>query len=79
MRKYGGTLNCHSHPYVGDLKVSKSDLRLAKEMYWQNEFYVISPDGKYAVYNKYGIIEVRTVSKVVEDEDLAFYEELFKE
>ena len=79
MRANEGKLNCHSHPYIGDLKVSKSDLKLAKEMYWQDEFYVISPDGQYAVYNKYGIIEVRTISKVVADEDLAFYEELFKE
>ena len=79
MRKYGGTLNCHSHPYVGDLKVSKSDLRLAKEMYWQNEFYVISPDGQYAVYNKYGIIEVRTVNRWISDDNEKFYEDLFKE
>ncbi len=79
MRANGGTLNCHSHPYVGDLKVSETDLKLAKEMYWQDEFYVISPDGRYAVYNKNGIIEVRAVPRLIENEDLDFYKELFEE
>ncbi len=79
MRVNGGTLNCHSHPYVGDLKVSKSDLKLAKEMYWQDKFYVISPDGRYAVYNKNGIIEVRTANRWISNDNKKFYEDLFKE
>lgn len=79
MRANEGKLNCHSHPYIGDLKVSKSDLKLAKEMYWQDKFYVISPDGQYAVYNKYGIIEVKTVNRWISDDNKKFYEDLFKE
>ena len=79
MRKHGGILNCHTHPYIGDLKVSETDLELAKEMYWQDKFYVISPDGQCAVYNKYGIIEVKAVSRQIESEDLDFYKELFEE
>ncbi len=79
MRKYGGTLDCHSHPYIGDLKVSETDLELAKDMYWQDVFYVISPDGKYAVYNKYGIVEIRTVNRWISEDNKKFYEDLFKE
>lgn len=75
-----GVLNCHSHPYVGDIRPSLEDLKVAQGMTWQKEFYVVSPDGKYGTYSANGIIDVKDVNRsMTSEEGIKLYEELFKE
>lgn len=74
-----GTLNCHSHPFIDDFRVSKEDINVAKQMYWQKEFYIISPDGKFATYDSKGIIDIDIIKKKLDDSDYEFYSKLFKE
>ena len=79
MKRNKGILNCHSHPFISDLRVSDEDVRFAKILNWQNEFYVISPDGQYCTYNSNGILSIRNIEKLIEIQDKEFYEKLFKE
>lgn len=48
-------------------------------MNWQKEFYIISPDGKFATYDSNGIIDIDIIKKEFNDSDLEFYAELFEE
>lgn len=38
-----GTLDCHSHPYIGDLIPSDSDKDFLKQLMWQRESVIIDP------------------------------------
>ncbi len=79
IRENKGILNCHSHPFIDDFRVSKEDINLAKQMYWQKQFYIVSPDGKFATYNSNGIIDIDIIRKELDDLDLEFYAELLRE
>ncbi len=69
MKKYKGVFNCHSHPFVGDLTPSKSDLLLASKISWQDKFVIITPDMRKAIYNKKGLITVEDIAlKMTVDE-----------
>ena len=75
-----GRLNCHSHPYVGDVRPSPEDLSVAQTMNWQEEFYIVSPDGKYSIYTANGIKEANGINRsMISEEGIKLYEELFKE
>ena len=74
-----GTLNCHSHPFIDDFRVSKADINVAKQMYWQKEFYIVSPDGKFATYGSNGIIDIDIIKKKLDGSDYEFYSKLFEE
>ncbi len=79
LEKNKGVLNYHSHPYIGDIIPSEADLSVAKMMYWQDEFEIVSVDGITSVYNKNGIIETGTVENIILETDKSLFEELFKE
>ncbi len=72
-----GILNCHSHPYIGDLQPSKSDLWLAQILSHQEEFEIITPDNMRAVYTKYGIVSIGNIPNTISDSDIEKYLELF--
>lgn len=72
-----GILNCHSHPYIGDVQPSKSDLSLAKILSHQREFEIVTPDGMRAVYTKDGVISIGTIAKKISEEDITEYLKLF--
>ena len=38
-----GSFICHSHPYIGDLKPSQSDLDFLTSLTWQTESIIIDP------------------------------------
>ncbi len=77
IKKYKGILNCHSHPYIGDLQPSASDVELASFMEWQDEFNIITPDMKRCIYNKLGIIEIDNVSSYLTQEEIEILKKLF--
>lgn len=79
LEKHKGILNYHSHPFIGDIIPSKADLSVAKMMYWQDEFKIVSVDGVTSLYNKNGIIETGTVENIILETDKSLFEELFKE
>lgn len=77
MLRNKGVLNCHSHPYIGDLQPSKSDLWLAQILSHQEEFEIITPDNMRAVYTKYGIVSIGNIPNTISDSDIKKYLELF--
>ena len=52
-----GTIDCHSHPFIGDLKPSEADMNLMKLLTWQDESIIIDPTQKAAKFTAYGIKE----------------------
>ena len=72
-----GILNCHSHPYIGDLQPSKSDLWLAQILSHQEEFEIITPDNMRAVYTKHGIKSVGNIERKLSEQDVVELYELF--
>ena len=77
IKKHKGVLNCHSHPYIGDLQPSMSDIELAKFMDWQEEFNIITPDMQQCVYDRFGIIEVNKVSSDLSEDEIEILKKLF--
>lgn len=74
---YIGTLNCHSHPYIGDLRPSESDINLANLMYWQDEFLIVTPDMKKTIYTKGGVLYIEDVRESITPEKMKILDELF--
>lgn len=77
LEKHKGVLNYHSHPYIGDIIPSEADLSVAKMMHWQDEFEIVSVDGKVSAYTKDGIASTSTVENEISDNDRIFYEEIW--
>ena len=77
MIKNKGILNCHSHPYIGDLQPSKSDLELAKILTHQNEFAIVTPDNMKTVYTREGIKYTESIGKTLSEEDIMEIYKLF--
>ena len=74
--KYKGTLDCHSHPYVGDLVASASDRNFLELLPWQEESVIIEPGQNAVRYNHKGV----TGSLLVEEKrDDAYYSFMFGE
>ena len=78
MKKTRGILDCHSHPYIGDVRPSNADLKVAKQIDWQDKFTIISVDGKVSVYTENGVISVTTVSNIISDNEKEILNEVFK-
>lgn len=77
IKKHKGILNCHSHPYISDLLPSESDMEVAEMLYWQKDFYIITPDYKKAIYTKEGRINIDTIKEVFSTDQINIFEELF--
>lgn len=54
--KNKGTLECHSHPYVGDLIPSEADRKFLKLLPWQEESVIIEPGQETMRYNLMGTL-----------------------
>lgn len=74
-----GTLNCHSHPYIGDVRPSPEDLDVALKMQWQEDFHIISPDNKEGIYTAQGIVRIKDINRGMTSEaGLELYKKLFE-
>jgi hypothetical protein len=71
-----GDFVCHSHPYIGDLNPSMSDLDFLKSLTWQKDSIIIDPSGEMVTYDKYGVKEKMNVLSI---RNQAYYDEIFKE
>lgn len=71
-----GSFVCHSHPYIGDLKPSQSDIDFLISLTWQTESIIIDPSGEMVVYDQYGIKEKKSIAT---ERNQSYYDELFPE
>ena len=69
-----GDFVCHTHPYIGDLNPSKSDLDFMKSLTWQQESIIIDPAGEITVFDKNGVKEKKTIST---HRDENYYQKMF--
>ena len=69
-----GEFVCHSHPFVGDLNPSASDLNFIKSLTWQTESAIIDPSGEMVTFDKHGVIERQTISTKKDDD---YYQKMF--
>lgn len=65
---------CHSHPYIGDLKPSKSDLAFIKSLTWQTDSVIIDPTGDMIIYDQYGVREKKH-KQLIRNEN--YYNDIF--
>ncbi|MCR5299656.1 MAG: hypothetical protein K6D92_02025 [Erysipelotrichaceae bacterium] len=78
--KEGGSLDYHSHPYDNDIIPSISDrnlMRRLKRLTGQQSSKIVTPNGKSATFNEYGVIEIGSVSNMIDEKSRKMYEELF--
>jgi len=52
-----GSIECHSHPYIGDLVPSDADKRMMELLTWLNESTIIDPTERIARFNALGLID----------------------
>ena len=69
-----GDFVCHTHPYIGDLNPSKSDLDFMKSLTWQQDSIIIDPAGEMVIFDKSGVKEKKSVSTM---RNQSYYDELF--
>jgi len=74
LMEHRGTLDCHSHPFIGDLIPSKSDKELMKKLTWQEESVIIDPTQTVAVYTSEG---VKYISDEKPSRTEAYYQDIF--
>ena len=51
-----GTLECHSHPYIGDLSPSETDMEVMKMLPWQKSSVIIDPTQRMMRFDSHGAI-----------------------
>lgn len=56
MKAEHGTLECHSHPFIGDLAPSSADKDLLEKLKWQEYSAIIDPTESAVKYSKDGVI-----------------------
>ena len=69
-----GTITCHSHPFIGDLMPSKSDLNFLKRLTWQTESVIVDPTQQAVRFTMEGPVEVYNLSNT---NDGDFYNSFF--
>ncbi len=65
-----GTLDFHTHPYEGDILASLADMEvigMLEEKTGQERSKIVSIDGKYSVFNKYGVIETGVIERKIDN------------
>jgi len=70
-----GEFICHSHPFVGDPKPSKSDLNFLRSLTWQENSIIIEPSGEMVIYDQHGVKEKKEIP-MERDED--YYAKMFE-
>ena len=51
-----GTLDYHSHPFIGDLRPSPEDQELLRQLTWQETSVIIEPTQNTITFTKYGAV-----------------------
>ena len=69
-----GTLDCHSHPFVGDLIPSESDKDFLRLLTWQKESLIIDPTQNAVKFTADGSVEIFNVENIRDDD---YYDSLF--
>ena len=69
-----GTLDCHSHPFIGDLTPSESDENFLRLLTWQKESLIIDPTQKAAKFTADGVAELFSIESA---HDAEYYSSLF--
>ena len=69
-----GTIACHSHPFIGDLMPSESDLEFLKRLTWQTESVIVDPTQQAVRFTMEGPVEVYNLSNT---NDGDFYNSFF--
>ena len=71
-----GTLDCHSHPFIGDLVPSKEDRWFLGKLTWQKDSIIIDPTQRAARYTEYGVYETFDLNT---PRDENYYDDMFEE
>lgn len=74
MIKHKGTLDCHSHPFIGDLVPSAEDENFLRILTWQEDSIIIDPEQSAVKFTVCGAKEKFKVEDSHEDE---YWLELF--
>lgn len=69
-----GSFVCHSHPYIGDLKPSQSDLDFLTSLTWQIESVIIDPSGDMIIYDQHGVKEKNHIQPIRNEN---YYDDIF--
>jgi hypothetical protein len=80
IRKFGGTLNYHSHPINDDCIPSKSDrdvMSTLRRLTGQKTSTIVTPNGRTTVFNEHGVIETGTISNLIDKNSREIYLKLF--
>ena len=71
-----GILICHSHPFIGDLMPSESDLDFLKRLTWQTESVIVDPTQRAVRFTADGVVETFVLENT---RDGDYYNSLFGE
>ena len=69
-----GTITCHSHPFIGDLMPSKSDLNFLKRLTGQTESVIVDPTQRAVRFTVDGSVETFVLENT---RDGDYYNSLF--
>lgn len=69
-----GTITYHSHPFIGDLMPSESDLDFLRNLTWQTESIIVDPTQQAVRFTMEGPVEVYNLSNT---NDGDFYNSFF--
>lgn len=56
LQKQHGTIDAHSHPFIGDLTPSQADKDMMRSLPWQEKSVIVEPTGRAAVFTEEGTI-----------------------
>lgn len=80
LQENGGSFDFHSHPYDNDNSPSVADYKVMARIYkatGQETSKIVTPNGKITTYSRYGIIEMGTVSNIIDENTKKIYLKLF--
>ena len=68
-----GSIDCHSHPYIGDLIPSEADMQMMELLTWLDESTIIDPTEKTARFNSFGLVDMGMETN---KRDASYYENM---
>lgn len=80
LRKHGGKWDFHSHPFENDNIPSPADITALKTIQYitgQKTSEIVTTNGLVTVFNEYGVIEVKSLDAIIDNERRKALEELF--
>ncbi|MBO4531360.1 MAG: hypothetical protein J5767_12070 [Paludibacteraceae bacterium] len=70
IKKHGGSMDYHTHPYDNDCVPSKADtdmLTLLKGITGQTTSHIVTPNGRTILFGETGAVSAGTVSNVIDE------------